>query len=398
MKKLTFPFFLAFLSLMIISCGEDESCTDGIMNGDETGIDCGGSECEPCATCTDGILNGNESDIDCGGDCPACITTVAEDKAQIQKTFDDLLMCTSDFKNSRAVQILFRDFLNMSDGEAMNEDWLEDLGDELEDVVDFEHIDDNSRFDLPYHSGTHQYDSATQTWSKVNNLSNQMIFNFPSSPQSTSNDVMLTIDGYADQQVTIDGEVLYLPTDAHVLMTVGGERTYELTLSDVKYATNADFEIPVEMTAQMFMDPVTIDVVVQRSSTVAYSMDMMVSDGDKCDISVNAEVVLKDDDIENLENDGFESVAVTVSVADLSILTTGDVASLLALDDPTETQFNSLLDLDVLFNNLKIADLEIDEDMESVIIYYKDGTSEDTSVFYKGFWDDVLDLWDEFFG
>ena len=52
------------------------TCTDGIQNGDETGVDCGGSDCEPCAvapTCTDSIQNGNETGVDCGGpDCGPC--------------------------------------------------------------------------------------------------------------------------------------------------------------------------------------------------------------------------------------------------------------------------------------------------------------------------------------
>ncbi len=56
------------------SCGNGTSCNDGIQNGDETGVDCGGS-CPPCYTCTDGIQNGNETGVDCGGpDCPACPT------------------------------------------------------------------------------------------------------------------------------------------------------------------------------------------------------------------------------------------------------------------------------------------------------------------------------------
>ncbi len=47
-------------------------CNDGVQNGTETGIDCGGS-CAACApTCTDGVENGSETGIDCGGGCPAC--------------------------------------------------------------------------------------------------------------------------------------------------------------------------------------------------------------------------------------------------------------------------------------------------------------------------------------
>lgn len=49
------------------------SCDDGILNGGETGVDCGGS-CPACPTCDDGILNGDETGVDCGGSCPACPT------------------------------------------------------------------------------------------------------------------------------------------------------------------------------------------------------------------------------------------------------------------------------------------------------------------------------------
>jgi hypothetical protein len=75
------------------------SCTDGVNNGDETDVDCGGA-CGPCAngagcvapsdctsglctanvctapvvtpSCTDGEHNGDETDVDCGGPCGPC--------------------------------------------------------------------------------------------------------------------------------------------------------------------------------------------------------------------------------------------------------------------------------------------------------------------------------------
>src|SRR5262245_54864580 len=72
--------------------GVEASCSDGLLNGDETNADCGGG-CEPCgkgkgceigtdcrtgvcaeghcspAACDDGVRNGDESDVDCGGVC-----------------------------------------------------------------------------------------------------------------------------------------------------------------------------------------------------------------------------------------------------------------------------------------------------------------------------------------
>jgi len=59
-------------------CEAEPTCTDGVQNGDEEGVDCGGSNCAPCETeptCSDGIQNGDETGVDCGGSCNACPTT-----------------------------------------------------------------------------------------------------------------------------------------------------------------------------------------------------------------------------------------------------------------------------------------------------------------------------------
>lgn len=75
------------------TCHHD--CKDGVKNGQETGVDCGGSVClakcvtnggcaapDDCVsgvckagvclheTCDDGVKNGNEAGVDCGGGCP----------------------------------------------------------------------------------------------------------------------------------------------------------------------------------------------------------------------------------------------------------------------------------------------------------------------------------------
>ena len=58
-------------------CGSCPTCDDLLMNGNEIGIDCGGSFCEPCVDClcdcTNGVQEGFEQYIDCGGpSCPDC--------------------------------------------------------------------------------------------------------------------------------------------------------------------------------------------------------------------------------------------------------------------------------------------------------------------------------------
>lgn len=65
-----------------------EHCFDGIISGDETGVDCGGScaacQEDPSLLCSDGIKNADETDTDCGGPfCDACAV------GQSCKTFRD---------------------------------------------------------------------------------------------------------------------------------------------------------------------------------------------------------------------------------------------------------------------------------------------------------------------
>jgi hypothetical protein len=78
--------FAAFIStdFCLEGGGNGPTCDDGIQNGDEEGIDCGGSFCPPCEvepTCDDGIQNGDEEGVDCGGSfCPPC---------EVEPTCDD---------------------------------------------------------------------------------------------------------------------------------------------------------------------------------------------------------------------------------------------------------------------------------------------------------------------
>ncbi|MBN1792748.1 hypothetical protein JW826_03625 [Candidatus Woesearchaeota archaeon] len=52
-------------------CNPCANCTDRKKNQGEEGVDCGGP-CRPCAACNNGRLDLNETDIDCGGSCLPC--------------------------------------------------------------------------------------------------------------------------------------------------------------------------------------------------------------------------------------------------------------------------------------------------------------------------------------
>jgi hypothetical protein len=87
------PSLQAFFMESGIDCGFPcpnycaPSCEDGIQNGDETGVDCGGALCVPCPppTCFDGVWNGLETGVDCGGPlCAPCAMASCSDGIQNQ--------------------------------------------------------------------------------------------------------------------------------------------------------------------------------------------------------------------------------------------------------------------------------------------------------------------------
>jgi len=61
------------------TCAATTTCSDGVQDGDETGVDCGGS-CAACqtSTCDDGAQDGNETGVVCGGSCAACQTSTCD--------------------------------------------------------------------------------------------------------------------------------------------------------------------------------------------------------------------------------------------------------------------------------------------------------------------------------
>lgn len=84
LNQITTILFLILSAAFYVGCSSNNNnnnplpapatCSDGIQNQGETGIDCGGPCIIPCQTCNDGIKNQGETAIDCGRPCPACVT------------------------------------------------------------------------------------------------------------------------------------------------------------------------------------------------------------------------------------------------------------------------------------------------------------------------------------
>jgi len=328
----------------------------------------------------------------------AAETTVEEDKVNIQQTFDDVLQCVENFKNGNSIDVIFRDFLNLSNGEPLNDLWLEELTSDLSSVINLDDIENNQRFDISFYAATYTYNIANSSWSKTLDQSNRVVFEFPSKPTATENNAELVLENFVDAGVTIDSETIYLPVSFDMIFDVDGARVTEINLNNVQYASNADFEIPVVLDLSIFMDPLTMTFAVSRNSTTSFNLLFTATDDDACDISLAGSLELDHDDYENLKETDIKKVTFELKLNKLKVQSLSGIAEFIKSEDRTENDFNTLIDLEVLFEDVKIGDLEWDETNDAFIIVYKDGTKEDSAIYHDGFFDDLADLWVEFFG
>lgn len=128
--------------LLLTSCqlGSGD-CNDGRINGLETDLDCGGTACQPCAvdavclvdadcasaqcelnrcvgpveevdagampSCDDGLRNGTETDVDCGGECTQCppgSQCVDANDCEVGRCLDGV--CTTDLPSGCGAPLL----------------------------------------------------------------------------------------------------------------------------------------------------------------------------------------------------------------------------------------------------------------------------------------------------
>ena len=253
------------------------SCDDHIRNQDETDIDCGGSICGACGngrsctvtsdcsgnrcedgicmseddTCYDGILNQDETDIDCGGSiCGSCINTM---------TCYDNSDCTSNYCNNYACESptgdesnWYFDFGNDGYWEETSTGW-NNLTDETFAISNLENSDgestDASISVINYHDLDGGYDDngvgyplkASHDGYGIDSIAGPLLLNF--SNLSSSNTYNLSFfaakhgGGSAITRFTADGK-----TDT---VQAQGNTDQLVTLEDIT-TSNGDLTVTAE--------------------------------------------------------------------------------------------------------------------------------------------------------
>lgn len=321
-------------------------------------------------------------DKDSDPDPEPIVTSVAEDKENITKTFDQMNTCVDEVKTGRLVSLV-KTVFEIDKGNATDPDWMETILDSLPSAFDFDLIERDETLNIASHTGNYTYSSSNSSWVKSSNSNKQMIFKFPST-DGGDNDLTLTINDYIDESHNIDGNSVGLPKKFFLNFSQDGTTLVEINLNNVQYKELETVTIPIYVDLDIVLAPLKISVIAREVEPALFDMNMTISNDGSCDMRLFAEVKLNSSDYESLVDDDLDYIKGYLSFNDLKISTDIDANTLVNIDNPTTAQTNALIDLDVLYNNQKIGDLEfVDiEDDVKVNIVYKNGTSEDVNEAY----------------
>ena len=328
-----------------------------------------------CKKEDDPVVNNNNSSS----------TTIAQDKQNISNTFTSMEGCITTLKNGYGATAL-KNFLNLDEGEVLADDWIDDMTENIDDLLDLDAIEDNNKFDFNGNTGTYTWNQSSESWSQISTPNNKIIINFPSSEWNQSNDAVFTFHSYVDISVFYDGENIFAPTSVVADLYVDGTKVFDINGS-YSYDVGNVTPIPININTTLTFNPFSITITGQRIASKEFEADISITDNSGCLTALHADVTITHDDYENLEETDIVEINTIVTHQNMEIKGYMD-GSLLGYDDPSNTQINAMTDVDIYYSNSKIGELILQSNSNNdneVYTVYLDGSSENTDTYYDPF-------------
>jgi len=311
-------------------------------------------------------------------------TTVAEDKAFINDISTNTNNCIKAARDGNLSQSIIQ-FFKLSNGTAGNENWADSMSDALETVMGTLQLDpNNSKFNYSSYWGTYNWNRTTKTFSKT--AATGIFINIPSDPAQTTNNVSFKFTEYTDGLYQANAKNIYLPKTAKASITKNN-----VVIADLNFTGNyssGSFPIPISVSYQLLLAPHTYNMTITEINSTQFKLTSDMFSGQGCGMSISATVTFKNDDYNNLAiEDDLKTLQAEYTTGDLVVKSNWDANAYYAISNPTTTTLNSTLSNTVYNKTEKIADLKFLDVAGSrkLYIYYKDGTSENTSVYYDPF-------------
>jgi len=340
-----------------------------------------------------GFISSCTEDNNTSEDTP---TTVADDKKNIKATFDNTLNCVLQVKDGDFFQAIVK-FLNLQNGDVLNESWTDNLGDKFDDVANLDWINQESRFSLVYFGGNYEWNNSSQIWKKTAN--NQVVVNFPSEKTQTTNNCTFKITEYTDASFQVDNETIFLPTSIKANLTKNNSEIFNLNMS-CTYNTSG-FPVPINATITIALKPFVYVFKIKRLTDTQFEVNAEVFSGSDCSTTLYSKISLANADYENLDLEkDLNNIQFDYKKGDINISGTWDSKTYNSLSHPTTDELNSTLNFVVNNKQQKIGDLRFKDigKQTELFIFYKDGTSENTTLYYEPFYSDFKAIWQPYFG
>jgi hypothetical protein len=323
-------------------------------------------------------------------------TTVTEDKSNFKAMFDKNIGCVTEVKNGEFFQFI-TSFLRLQNGKVLNETWVSDMGTKFDRSANLEQIDQNNRFSLSNFGSIYNWNNSDKSWAKSSN--GQVVVNFPSDITQSNNNCTFKISDYSDAAYTVNNETIYLPKTVKANMTKNSVELFNLDFSG-SY-NNGGFPAPVDVSMTLKLKPHTYSVKINQITSTQFGLNIEMFSGTTCSETCSLTISLASNDYENLnlERD-FNNIKLEFKKDDILVKGTWDAKTFYSLNNPNTDQINSTINFTVEYKSFKIGDLIFKDvgDNRELFIFYKDGTSENSSIYYETFYSDFKAIYEPFFG
>ena len=358
MKK----FWIYFLLLFSLSC-ENEDILEDVLDEEITDTD-----------------NTNEEDDE---DTSNSTRSAEEDQKIVEDGIKTLLSCIEELESGELSNLLIKLYDN---ADADYSDYHETMVEAIENIPNYQPLLNSTypeeRLNASNYYGIYTYNKLYKSWSTSPSDSEIKLI-FPMYTNSTSNDTYITLSNMTEEYMNIE-DPIYFPTKLLIEMFHMDEKMFGVDVSNVDYKMSGEIPVPEDVDVSIYTNPFTHDISIDKIYDDEFSLDYSLSNGSGCITEISGVVKLLSTDYENLEDNDIDQILLNINTNGMKFDVDIDAERLFALDDPSTTQLNYFIDVEVYSGNTLLGELELQEDENEeyyVNMVFVDGTVVNTEYF-----------------
>ena len=343
--------------------------------------------------------------VGCGDkDDDPVVYSPEEAKAAVTATMNSFYDCLKK-ANDGGFANFFYDFVfkeAIVDQHGEKKSWAGELGEQFDHQYDF---NKDNGFNYQGLKGTHTWNRVTKQWDKTTNTTNNIVWIFPATATSTTNNARIVIENYEDFVATFEGgDVSKLPVKGHALVTVDDKKVFEVTISNVRYEQNANFAVPTSAEVTIFANPFTTTIKLTKETAERFLFDFAFRSPQGCTTALRANVKLSSGNYDSFATfeEAVENINVLAIQNDFQVVAKMDVKSVHGLGkrigDLTVEELNTYTKAELYKNASKVADVRFEKEngKQEVYFIFSDGSKEKAEKYLSVFEERVTEIFKRF--